>query len=126
MFDIDLKSRVPIYEQLYKKILELIMNGILEENSQIPSVRGLAKDIGINPNTVSKAYQQLEREGIIYTIPGRGSFIAKLNHDNVKNYAFTDFDRIVSSALDSGVTAEELKDRIDFILNKKEKKEETQ
>lgn len=65
MFSIDLTSRTPIYEQIYNKIIELIISGTLVENSQLPSVRSLAKDAGVNPNTVAKAYQELERNGII-------------------------------------------------------------
>lgn len=57
MFDLDLQSRTPIYEQLYKKTVELIIKGVLKENEQLPSVRSLAKDLSVNPNTVSKAYQ---------------------------------------------------------------------
>ena len=77
MFDLDLQSRTPIYEQLYKKTIELIIKGVLKENEQLPSVRSLAKEIGVNPNTVAKAYQELERNKIIYSVSGRGSFIVK-------------------------------------------------
>jgi len=66
MFDIDLQSRIPIYEQLYKKIVELIMKKELNSNDKLPSVRELAKELGVNPNTVSKAFQMLERDKIIY------------------------------------------------------------
>ena len=77
MFLVDLKSRVPIYEQLKKKTLELIMYEILEPGEKMPSVRSLATDLGINPNTVQKAYQDMEKDGIIYTATGRGSFICE-------------------------------------------------
>ena len=52
------------------------MLGILDENQQLPSVRALAREVGVNPNTVAKAYQQLEQQGIIYTVSGRGSFVS--------------------------------------------------
>ena len=77
MFDLDLQSRTPIYEQLYKKTIELIIKGVLKENEQLPSVRSLAKEIGVNPNTVAKAYQELERQGVIETIRAKGTFIAR-------------------------------------------------
>lgn len=112
MFDIDLQSRVPIYEQLYKKTLELVIKGILKENAQMPSVRSLAKDLGVNPNTVAKAYQELERNGVIYSLTGRGSFVAKITHESLKEYALTDFDAAVAEALKAGVSSEELKERI--------------
>ena len=75
MFILDLKSRVPIYEQLRNKTLELIMAGVLEQDSQLPSVRSLARDLGVNPNTIQKAYQDMEKEGIIYSVAGKGSFV---------------------------------------------------
>ena len=75
MFILDLKSRVPIYEQLKNRTLELIMAGVLEQDSQLPSVRSLARDLGVNPNTIQKAYQDMEKEGIIYSVAGKGSFV---------------------------------------------------
>lgn len=76
MFTVDIRSRVPIYEQLVKNITDLITSGALSPDEQLPSVRSLARDIGINPNTVQKAYQDLENKGLIYQAAGRGSFIA--------------------------------------------------
>ena len=108
----DLTSRVPIYEQLYKKTVELVMKGVLKEQTQMPSVRSLAKELGVNPNTVAKAYQQLEHDGVIYSVAGRGSFIAKISHQNLKDYAFEDFDKAVNEALKASVTVDELCERI--------------
>ena len=79
MFILDLKSRVPIYEQLKNRTLELIMAGVLEQDSQLPSVRSLARDLGVNPNTIQKAYQDMENEGIIYSVAGKGSFVNDIN-----------------------------------------------
>ncbi len=79
MFRIDLRSRVPIYEQMKKKIIELVVNEVLSVGDPLPSVRALAREVGINPNTVQKAYQELERSGIITTVTGRGSYIADFN-----------------------------------------------
>lgn len=75
--EIDLTSRTPIYEQLKSSITRLAVLGILKPNEQLPSVRNLAKQLIINPNTVSKAYQILEIEEIIYSVPGRGCFISE-------------------------------------------------
>jgi GntR family transcriptional regulator len=115
MFDIDLQSRTPIYEQLYKKVVELIIKGKLKENDQLPSVRNLSKEININPNTVSKAYQELERNKIIYSLSGRGSFVSKVQEEMVKDYILSDFDKCVTEALGSGITKEELITRIDGV-----------
>lgn len=113
MFSIDLTSRVPIYEQICKKITELVLNGTLSENQQLPSVRSFAKDSGVNPNTVAKAYQELERNGIIYSVPGRGSFIAKQKMEEIRNAALRDFDNVTVSAFDKGIPPNELKEHID-------------
>lgn len=115
MFDLDLQSRTPIYEQLYKKTIELIIKGVLKENEQLPSVRSLAKEIGVNPNTVAKAYQELERNKIIYSVSGRGNFIAKICDSSVKDYILEDFDHSVYEAVKIGITKDELKERIDGV-----------
>ncbi len=79
MFELDLRSRLPIYEQLVDKFKELIISEVLKEDEKLPSVRILSKEITINPNTIQKAYRELERQGYIYSIPGKGSFVNKIN-----------------------------------------------
>lgn len=118
MFTIDLMSRTPIYEQIYRKIIVLVIKGSLKENDQIPSVRSFAKDTGVNPNTVSKAYHELERNGIIYSLAGRGSFIAKPDIKFLKSFVLSDFDNVVEEALKNGITADDLKKRITEITDK--------
>ncbi len=73
---VDLKSRKPIYEQIVENVSSLVLRGVLKPNESIPSVRQLASDLGINPNTIHKAYAELERRGIIFSSPGRGSFVS--------------------------------------------------
>jgi len=103
---------MPIYEQLYHKIIELVMKGLLKEDDQIPSVRALAKELGVNPNTVQKAYQELERNGIIYSLAGRGNFIAHKNQELVKQKALEDFDTVTLATLKLGFSKDELISRI--------------
>lgn len=76
MFTVNLHSGVPIYEQLKRVIVENALLGILEPDEQLPSVRTLSKKLGVNPNTVQKAYQALESEGVIYSLSGKGSFVS--------------------------------------------------
>ena len=73
---VDFKNRKPIYEQIVDNVSSLALRGILKPNESIPSVRQLASELGINPNTIHKAYAELERRGIIYSASGRGSFIS--------------------------------------------------
>lgn len=75
LFSIDIKSREPIYTQLEKNIVRYINLGVYEKDSMLPSVRALATELGINPNTVSKAYKKMEADGVIYTIAGKGVFV---------------------------------------------------
>ena len=113
MYNIDLQSRTPIYEQLYKKIIELILKRELLPGNKLPSVRELAKELGVNPNTVSKAFQLLERDKVIYSLAGRGSFVSNVSPDAVKESALADFDKAVSEAINAGISKSELKERID-------------
>ena len=73
---IDLKDRRPIYEQLIDQIMYLVRHGVMQPGEQLPSVRSLAGELAINPNTIQKAYAELERRGITYSVPGRGSFVS--------------------------------------------------
>ena len=77
MILLDYKSRQPIYEQLYNSFAKMAALHVMHGGEQLPSVRALGQSLGINPNTVQKAYQLLERDGIIYSIPGKGSFIGE-------------------------------------------------
>lgn len=74
--NLDYQSRIPIYEQIVNNIEKYVAVGILREKSQIPSIRELANNLGINPNTVKKAYDILENKGVIMTISTKGTFIS--------------------------------------------------
>ena len=76
MITVDLKSRKPIYEQIVDNIKTLVLSGVLAPDEQLPAVRKLAVDLAINPNTIQKAYAILEAQSIVYSIPGRGSFVS--------------------------------------------------
>ena len=80
MIFIDYNDKRPIYEQVTEKIQTLILNGVLEPDSKLPSVRSLAMELSINPNTIQRAYSELEREGFIYSVKGRGNFV-KMNEN---------------------------------------------
>ncbi len=73
---VDTRDRKPIWEQLTDNIKLLILRGIFKPDEQLPGVRTLAGELAINPNTIAKAYAELERQGIIYSIVGRGSFVS--------------------------------------------------
>ena len=76
MITVDMRDRKPIYEQLIENIRTLAVQGHLKPDEHLPSVRQLAAELAINPNTIQKAYAELERDGIIYSLPARGSFVS--------------------------------------------------
>ena len=76
---IDNKSGLPIYDQIYTQIKNEIINGRLKEDEGLPSIRSLAKDLRISVITTKRAYDELEKEGFIYTVPAKGCFVAKKN-----------------------------------------------
>ena len=76
MIVIDYHDKRPIYEQIIERFRMLILNGALEPDTQLPSVRSLAVELSINANTIQRAYSELERIGLIYSIKGRGNFVS--------------------------------------------------
>lgn len=73
---VDLRSRKPIFEQIVDSVRDLVVRGLLKPDEHLPSVRVLAAELAINPNTIQKAYGELERQGVIYSLAGRGNFVA--------------------------------------------------
>ncbi|KUP04011.1 GntR family transcriptional regulator [Bacillus coahuilensis p1.1.43] len=111
MFELDIRSRKPIYEQLVEKVKELIISGALRPDEKLPSVRSLSKDLTVNPNTIQKAYRELEHEGFVYSLPGKGSYVSLLEEkvqerklERVKE----ELTKLINEALYLGLTKEEL------------------
>ncbi|MGN1342975.1 MAG: GntR family transcriptional regulator [Traorella sp.] len=75
MFIINSKDDTPVYVQLQNQVLDLIALGVLQKDDQLPSVRSLSRELGINPNTVARAYSNLEMQGYVYTKPAKGVFV---------------------------------------------------
>ena len=118
MINIDYKDRKPIYEQLVDNI-----QGILKRDDQLPSVRQLANDLAINPNTIQKAYTELERQGITYSLKGRGCFIAsniEVLRDDRREQLFYELAQTAEGLLDLGVLCAELHQQLDEVCQKKE------
>ena len=106
MIFIDYKDRRPIYEQIVERFQELILKGVFEPDSQIPSVRNLAMELSINPNTIQRAYMELERQGYIYSVKGKGSFIAMNDHlvQERKEEIFKSIIKLVKDSKDIGIS----------------------
>ncbi len=110
MFRIDFASRTPIYEQLYKNILQMISLNVLKPHDKLPPVRTLAVDLGVNPNTVSKVYKMLEADGYVYSNVGRGSFVAPQSDEMSaqRRLAMEEFLKSAEKAHSSGITKNEM------------------
>ena len=125
MIQLNYRDPRPIYEQVKDGIRKLAYSGVMEPDEKLPSVRELASKLAINPNTISKAYKELEQEGFLYTITGRGTFINQdfdLN-DRRKNELFQQFDKVVKELYESSVSIEALKERLDAFVITTEQRE---
>lgn len=110
MIHIDYQDKRPIYEQVVDKFKQLIVKGILPADEKMPSVRSLAIELSINPNTIQKAYQELERLGFIYTVQGRGNFVSDSGKwiDNTSSIAKERFMSAAKELLALGISKEEI------------------
>ena len=118
-------SSVPIYEQIKNAIVSGIMNGELEEDESIPSIRSLAQDIRISVMTIKKAYDELEKEGYIVTRHGKGSFVAKKNTELKKEQARKQIENhleeVITIADKFDISMNEVIDLIKYLMEGEEK-----
>lgn len=123
MFEIDLRSRIPIYEQIKNDILMQIRLGIFKPDEQLPSIRSVSQSTGINVNTVKRAFADLEDEGVIYTLVGRGSFVSSdaVNNTTIAKKALEEISTDIRSLKSKGVTKEALISLIDSIYSEENK-----
>ncbi|MBE6631413.1 MAG: GntR family transcriptional regulator [Ruminococcaceae bacterium] len=111
MILVDIKSRVPIYEQIIASVKEAVITGLLSADEPLPSVRSLAGELAINPNTIQKAYSELERQGIVYSVPGKGSFVSSDTEEIEKQHRKlikAELKKKISEAFKAGLTAENI------------------
>ena len=120
MVHLDYRSARPIYAQIVDGFRSQIEGGVLRSGEKLPSVRELAVELSINPNTIQRAYRQLEAEGWIATVPGKGCFVCGLpEYDlNQRRELLMAFDRAAAALMQAGTSREELVQRL--------KKEETE
>ena len=114
MIQLNYRDPRPIYEQVKDGIRKLAYSGVLGPDDKLPSVRELAMKLAINPNTISRAYKELEQEGFIYTVTGKGTFINQefdLN-DSRKEELWQQFEKAAKGLLEIAVTEEEMSKRV--------------
>ena len=123
MIILDYKDRRPIYEQVAEKLEELMLLGILGENEPLPSVRSLAMELSSNPNTIQRAYAELERQGYIYTVKGKGSFVAEnsVMKEKRKKDLLIQVSEVIDEAIRLGISGEEIKNMVEIQYQAAEK-----
>lgn len=116
MFQIDAMSRTPVYEQIISQVEKIILGGVLRAGDQLPSVRSLSIELSVNPNTIQKAYGELDIRGIISTVPGRGCFVTETARNTLRarsRQKLSLLEEIVAELWAAGVTREELEAAVD-------------
>ncbi|MBQ8747860.1 MAG: GntR family transcriptional regulator [Clostridia bacterium] len=121
---IDNKSGVPIYDQIYSQIKSQIISGILEQDETLPSIRALAKDLRISFITTKRAYEELEKDGFIYTLPGKGCYVAPKNvellrEENLKKIE-AHMDEIVRLAASCNLSRQDIMEMVKFSMEEQE------
>lgn len=101
MIVLDYRDRRPLYEQVTEKLEELMFTGVLPPDSRLPSVRSMATELSINPNTIQRAYAELERQGYIYSIQGKGSFVSDGRH--LAEGMRKDWEELFDAAIEEGL-----------------------
>lgn len=119
MILLDYRDKRPIYEQVVEKLERLIVGGALEPEEKMPSVRSLAMELSVNPNTIQRAYAQLEQEGYIYTVSGRGSFVAPESEwrESKLKKLFKEWQEVTLRAKEAGMQKERLQEGIESIYS---------
>ena len=121
---IDNKSGEPIYNQIYSQIKNQIISGELKEDEMLPSIRGLAKDLRISFITTKRAYEELEKEGFIYTLPAKGCYVAPKNiellrEENLKKIE-AHIEQIVGLAASCNLSRDDIMEMITFGMEEQE------
>ena len=114
MLHLDYRDARPIYTQIGDDIRDRILSGILQQGDKLPSVRELATQLTINPNTIQRSYRELEMQGWIATVPGKGCFVCGVpNGANQEQQALLEeFDKLTARLLALGIARQELADRL--------------
>lgn len=114
---LDNKTGAPIYEQIYSQIKAQIINGDLKENTPLPSIRNLAKDLRISVITTKRAYDELEKEGFIYTVPAKGCFVASTNVELLREQNLKKIEEYMQAILQLAASCNLTKKDIQDMLN---------
>ena len=120
MIHLNYRDSKPIYEQIKEGFRKLIISNSLSANEKLPSVRELASSLAINPNTIQRAYRDLESEGYLYTVAGKGTFVAERQdiYDTRQHELLEEFDEVVEELYFLSVKKKDLVERMDKLAEK--------
>lgn len=128
MFQVDMMSRTPVYEQLTDQTEKFILNHLLNSGDKLPSVRQLSIELSINPNTIQKAYTELDRRGIIFSVPGKGCFVSDDALDIISRNArekMNELTELIHELFLAGIPKEQIFECVNEVFTAKSEKEVT-
>lgn len=111
MFQVDVMSRTPVYEQIVEQLEQFVLTGIVAAGDKLPSVRALSMQLAVNPNTIQKAYSELDRRGLIQSVPGRGCFVSEAAAELIsekKSSQLADLTHLVTELAYAGVSRQRI------------------
>ncbi len=123
MFQIDPLNRIPVYEQLIRQVERFVLMGVYKPQEQVPSVRTLSIELGVNPNTIQKAYSQMESAGILQSVPGRGRFVTENAKEIIGRQRREQLDTLRERLKEfsvAGITRSEIEECLDEVYGENE------
>lgn len=118
MFAVDVMSREPVYEQIIRQVERMVLLGLMKPGDQMPSVRALSVEISVNPNTIQKAYGELDNRGVLQSVPGKGCFVAAEAVSRLRERKRTELAGLRAALRElklAGVTREEIDSLVDEV-----------
>lgn len=125
-YQIDNQSRKAVYEQIIEQVERFILAGLLKPDDQLPSVRSLSIELNLNPNTVQRAYSELERRGVIYTITGKGSFVDEKAREVISSEKRKELPQLFETLKEFSAAGIKKQEIVDIVNNAYTTKEEQQ
>lgn len=128
MITIDYQRKLPLYEQIAGRFQALILRGVLPADRQMPSVRSLAVELSINPNTIQKAYSLLEQQGYIYSVKGKGNYVSDVTAlaEQKRKHIMKEAERLLSIGKDMGIARSEYTAVLDRLYGKEDPDDRTE
>lgn len=118
MFSINAQDKSPLYQQIMDQLILFVANGLLQPGDKLPSIREMASDLGINPNTVARAYSELERANVIETYPKKGAFIKEQDMGTrIEEKAYKDFLDLVNRYIQMGMDKTKLFQIVEEVIS---------